>query len=184
MPSGGEGPARVGTVDRDRPAWTTSSAEVEQVAQKAAAAAATSLATPVAVIPAVIRVVVRPRIAALARPGRVIVGSLCVDQRSSPGSSLLAVVIAPGRPFSALGRRGPRQRTRRAPWASQSTISQQLRILRDRAIVERRREGRLTYYRLADGSLRRVLCGSRDVAGDLATFLAECTGTRREPADG
>jgi ArsR family transcriptional regulator, lead/cadmium/zinc/bismuth-responsive transcriptional repressor len=67
---------------------------------------------------------------------------------------------------------------------SQSTISQQLRILRDRAIVKRRREGRLTYYRLADGSLRRVLCGSRDVAGDLATFLAEYTGTRREPADG
>lgn len=63
----------------------------------------------------------------------------------------------------------------------QSTVSRQLRILRDRTIVGRRREGRLTYYRLADGSLRRVLCGSRDVAGDLATFLAEGTGTRREP---
>ncbi len=63
----------------------------------------------------------------------------------------------------------------------QSTVSRHLRILRDRAIVGRRREGRLTYYRLADGSLRRVLCESRDVAGDLATFLAEGTGTRRDP---
>ncbi len=66
----------------------------------------------------------------------------------------------------------------------QSTVSRQLRILRERAIVGRRREGRLTHYRLVDGSLRRLLCGSRDVPGDLATFLTEGTGTRGEPTDG
>lgn len=66
----------------------------------------------------------------------------------------------------------------------QSTVSRQLRILRDRAIVGRRRDGRLNYYRLADGSLRRVLCGSRDFAGDLGTFLGDGTGTRHEPTDG
>lgn len=65
----------------------------------------------------------------------------------------------------------------------QSTVSRQLRILRDRAIVGRRREGRLTYYRLDDGSLRRVLCGSHDAAGELAALLGRSIPTRREVSE-
>lgn len=41
----------------------------------------------------------------------------------------------------------------------QSTVSRQLRLLRERRIVSRRREGRLAYYRLNDPSLRWFLAG-------------------------
>lgn len=40
---------------------------------------------------------------------------------------------------------------------SQSALSHQLRLLRDRDVVTRRRLGRLVYYRLADGHVRDVL---------------------------
>lgn len=40
---------------------------------------------------------------------------------------------------------------------AQSTVSRQLRLLRERGVVTRRKDGRLTYYRLAEPSLRRFL---------------------------
>lgn len=40
---------------------------------------------------------------------------------------------------------------------SASTLSHQLRLLRDRGVVDRRREGRVVYYRLADDHIRHVL---------------------------
>jgi ArsR family transcriptional regulator len=40
---------------------------------------------------------------------------------------------------------------------SQSTVSHQLRQLRDRRVVTRRREGRVIHYRLADDHVRHVL---------------------------
>jgi DNA-binding transcriptional ArsR family regulator len=43
----------------------------------------------------------------------------------------------------------------------QSTVSQQLRMLRDRGIVSRRKVGRLAFYRLEDPALRAFL-GSFD----------------------
>lgn len=39
----------------------------------------------------------------------------------------------------------------------QSTVSRQLRLLRERGIVTRQKDGRLTFYRLAEPSLRRFL---------------------------
>ncbi len=38
-----------------------------------------------------------------------------------------------------------------------STVSRQLRLVRERDIVTRRKDGRLTFYRLAEPSLRRFL---------------------------
>jgi ArsR family transcriptional regulator len=40
---------------------------------------------------------------------------------------------------------------------SQSAVSHQLRLLRDRNVVARRREGRVIQYRLADEHMRHVL---------------------------
>lgn len=40
---------------------------------------------------------------------------------------------------------------------SQSGLSHQLRLLRERRIVERRRAGRVAYYRLADAHVTRLL---------------------------
>lgn len=40
---------------------------------------------------------------------------------------------------------------------SESALSHQLRLLRDRRVVERRKVGRIVYYRLADAHIRRVL---------------------------
>ena len=40
---------------------------------------------------------------------------------------------------------------------SESALSHQLRLLRDRRVVGRRKEGRIVYYRLADDHIRHVL---------------------------
>ncbi len=40
---------------------------------------------------------------------------------------------------------------------SESAVSHQLRVLRDRRVVSRRKAGRLVYYRLADEHIRHVL---------------------------
>lgn len=40
---------------------------------------------------------------------------------------------------------------------SESALSHQLRLLRDRHIVTRRKQGRVVYYRLADAHIRHVL---------------------------
>lgn len=40
---------------------------------------------------------------------------------------------------------------------SQSALSHQLRLLRERGAVERRRAGRIMYYRLRDGHIRRLV---------------------------
>ena len=40
---------------------------------------------------------------------------------------------------------------------SESTLSHQLRLLRDRRVVSRRKAGRIVYYRLADDHIRHVL---------------------------
>lgn len=48
---------------------------------------------------------------------------------------------------------------------SESALSHQLRHLRDRGIVERRKVGRVVYYRLADAHIRHVLAdGLRHIA--------------------
>lgn len=50
---------------------------------------------------------------------------------------------------------------------SQSAVSHQLRLLRDRRVVTRRKAGRIVYYRLADDHVRHVLAdGLRHVAED------------------
>jgi ArsR family transcriptional regulator, lead/cadmium/zinc/bismuth-responsive transcriptional repressor len=52
---------------------------------------------------------------------------------------------------------------------SQSALSHQLRLLRDRAVVARSKRGRMVYYRLADEHIRHVfsdgLRHAREVAG-------------------
>lgn len=51
---------------------------------------------------------------------------------------------------------------------SQSAISHQLRMLRDRRVLARRKVGRMVYYRLADDHIRHVLAdGLRHVREDL-----------------
>ena len=48
---------------------------------------------------------------------------------------------------------------------SQSALSHQLRPLRDRRVVERRKAGRIVYYRLADDHVRHVFAdGLRHVS--------------------
>lgn len=51
---------------------------------------------------------------------------------------------------------------------SESALSHQLRLLRDRRVVSRRKAGRIVYYRLADDHIRHVLAdGLRHVREDL-----------------
>ena len=50
---------------------------------------------------------------------------------------------------------------------SENTISYALRMLRMAKLVRNRREGRVVYYRLADGPLRELLERARALAGDL-----------------
>lgn len=60
---------------------------------------------------------------------------------------------------------------------SQSALSHQLRLLRDRRVVARRKAGRIVYYRLADEHVRHVFSdGMRHVSevqtGHLASTVA------------
>lgn len=52
---------------------------------------------------------------------------------------------------------------------SQSALSHQLRLLRDRDVVARSKRGRLVYYRLADEHIRHVFTDGVRHAGELAT---------------
>lgn len=54
---------------------------------------------------------------------------------------------------------------------SQSALSHQLRLLRDRGVVGRTKRGRLVYYRLADDHVRHLLTDGVRHAGDLPTAL-------------
>jgi len=58
---------------------------------------------------------------------------------------------------------------------SQSAVSHQLRLLRDRRVVSRRKAGRMVYYRLADEHVRRVLA-------DTLRHVEECAGATLEPS--
>jgi len=49
---------------------------------------------------------------------------------------------------------------------SESALSHQLRHLRDRRVVERRKVGRVAYYRLADSHLRHVLADGVEHIGE------------------
>jgi len=49
-----------------------------------------------------------------------------------------------------------------------SATSHQLRWLRERAAVERRREGRIAYYRLVDGHLRDLVLGAASHVAETA----------------
>ena len=57
---------------------------------------------------------------------------------------------------------------------SESALSHQLRLLRDRRVVSRRKAGRIVYYRLADDHIRHVLAdGLRHVREDLPQIERE-----------
>lgn len=58
---------------------------------------------------------------------------------------------------------------------SQSALSHQLRLLRDRRVVARRKAGRIVYYRLADEHVRHVFTDSLRHAGEVA---ADAGGSR------
>lgn len=51
---------------------------------------------------------------------------------------------------------------------NQSAVSHQLRLLRTSRVVERRKEGRIVYYRLADEHVRHVLADGLRHAGESA----------------
>lgn len=52
-----------------------------------------------------------------------------------------------------------------------SGLSHQLRLLRDRGAVTRRKAGRIVYYRLADGHVRRLLEDALGHAGEQSEAL-------------
>lgn len=54
---------------------------------------------------------------------------------------------------------------------SVSGLSHQLRLLRDRGAVSRRKAGRVVYYRLADGHVRRLLADALVHAGEQPATL-------------
>lgn len=54
---------------------------------------------------------------------------------------------------------------------SVSGLSHQLRLLRDRGAVTRRKAGRIVYYRLADGHVRRLLQDGLGHAGEHSVAL-------------
>lgn len=57
---------------------------------------------------------------------------------------------------------------------SQSAVSHQLRVLRDRRVVARRKAGRIVYYRLADEHVRHVFAdGLRHVTEGTTPQVAE-----------
>ncbi len=51
---------------------------------------------------------------------------------------------------------------------SESALSHQLRLLRDRSVVSRRKAGRVVYYRLADKHIRHVLADGLRHAREVA----------------
>lgn len=55
---------------------------------------------------------------------------------------------------------------------SVSGLSHQLRLLRDRGAVTRRKAGRIVYYRLADGHVRRLLADALGHAGEQPPALS------------
>lgn len=60
---------------------------------------------------------------------------------------------------------------------SQSGLSHQLRLLRGRRVVSRRKVGRVVYYRLADQHIRRVLAdGLRHVAEEAGRLVDTSIG--------
>lgn len=50
---------------------------------------------------------------------------------------------------------------------SQSALSHQLRLLRDRRVVARRKAGRMVYYRMADEHIRRLFADGLRHAGEV-----------------
>lgn len=54
---------------------------------------------------------------------------------------------------------------------SQSALSHQLRLLRDRDVVARTKRGRMVYYRLADEHIRHVFADGLSHAGERAASL-------------
>lgn len=54
---------------------------------------------------------------------------------------------------------------------SQSALSHQLRLLRDRDVVARSKRGRMVYYRLADEHIRHVFADGLSHAGEIAAAL-------------
>lgn len=55
---------------------------------------------------------------------------------------------------------------------SQSALSHQLRLLRDRDVVARTKRGRMVYYRLADEHIRHVFADGLSHAGEIAAAVA------------
>lgn len=53
---------------------------------------------------------------------------------------------------------------------SQSALSHQLRLLRDRGVVARTKRGRMVYYRLADEHIRHVFSDGLRHAGEAASM--------------
>lgn len=58
---------------------------------------------------------------------------------------------------------------------SQSALSHQLRLLRDRRVVARRKAGRIVYYRLADEHVRHVFGDSLRHASEMETRQGSST---------
>ena len=59
---------------------------------------------------------------------------------------------------------------------SESALSHQLRLLRDRRVVTRRKVGRIVYYRLADAHIRHVLADGLRHVRELTPEKARRTG--------
>jgi len=55
---------------------------------------------------------------------------------------------------------------------SQSAVSHQLRLLRDRRVVSRRKAGRIVYYRLADEHVRHVFTDGLRHVSETASAMA------------
>lgn len=64
---------------------------------------------------------------------------------------------------------------------SQSAVSHQLRLLRDRRVVSRRKAGRIVYYRLADEHVRHVFADGLRHVSETASAMAT-PYARAEPA--
>ncbi len=59
---------------------------------------------------------------------------------------------------------------------SQSALSHQLRLLRDRRVVRRRKVGRIVYYRLADEHIRRLLADGLQHSAERRRVSARAAG--------